>query len=72
MYLEKVGQYLKDEDLKQAHDLANNIWNQLLSKFLLQFVCLSVRQSENRHLTLQTISGTNYSVSCVVSSEATL
>ncbi len=32
MYLEKVGQYLKDEDLKQPPDLTNNIWNQLLSK----------------------------------------
>jgi len=32
VYLEKVGQYLKDEDLKQPPDLTNNIWNQLLKE----------------------------------------
>jgi len=33
VYLEKVGQYLKDEDLKQPPDITNNIWNQILNDY---------------------------------------
>ncbi len=46
VYLEKVGQYLKDEDLKQPPDLTNNIWNQLLSTTIYELLSKSLLKVE--------------------------